>query len=157
MTRSLAWDDRVSVIEERAFGHRKREDGTWELRDQSTTSSVLGDGGIYTSIRDYRMWDLALSDSRVLGPSAIRQALTPGRLDDGSSTGYGFGWRLEEKRGLLVCHHTGSTTGFNAFARRIPALGLCTIYLANRNGEEPKNLAPQIEDLALQQLKDLLP
>jgi len=157
MLRSLAWDDRVGTITERAFGHRRAESGGWEARDQSRTSSVLGDGGIYTSIREYALWDRALADNRILGTSAIRQMLTPGRLDDGSSTGYGFGWRVEEKRGLLVCHHTGSTTGFNSFARRIPALGLCTVFLANRISDDPKELTPRIEDLALEGLKDLLP
>ncbi|MBI1289876.1 serine hydrolase [bacterium] len=157
MKRSLAWDDRIAVVDERAMGHRRDKAGAWELRDQGLTTSVLGDGGIYTSIREYALWDLALRNDRILSPAALRQAYTPGRLDDGSSTGYGFGWRIEEKRGLMVCHHTGSTTGFNSFARRIPSIGLCTIFLANRNGDEPKNLAPKIEDLALAQLKDLLP
>jgi CubicO group peptidase (beta-lactamase class C family) len=157
MAHSLAWDFRGPQVFERAYGHEPAADGNWIERDQSITSSVLGDGGVYTSIREYALWDRALASGSILSPQSMRLAMTPGRLDDGTATGYGFGWRLEEKRGLLVAHHTGATVGFRSFARRIPAIGLCTLVFSNRSSAEAWELAPLIEDLALDELKDLLP
>jgi CubicO group peptidase (beta-lactamase class C family) len=151
MENSVAFEADRSTVSERAYGHR-RDGDSWRAADQSHTSSVLGDGGIYTSIRDYSRWEAALQRGEVLSREAMEWAGTSGRLADGNPTHYGGGWRLEGKRGRLVMHHTGSTTGFNTFARRTPALGLCVVHLANRNGPEPKELAPLIEDLAISRL-----
>jgi CubicO group peptidase (beta-lactamase class C family) len=76
-------------------------------------------------------------------------AYTPARLRDGSPTNYGFGLRIEEVRGLRVVHHTGITTGFRTFVRRIPEIGLCTTVLSNAAVDGPKELAPAVESLAI--------
>jgi CubicO group peptidase (beta-lactamase class C family) len=153
MNNTVAFENGRSTVPNRAYGYRKAKDGEgWEFADQSLTSSVLGDGGIYTSVMEYAKWDAALQTDRLASPETIAAAYTPNRLADGTETEYGFGWRIEWKNGHRVVHHTGSTTGFNHYVRRIPDLRMCVVVFANREGEEPKELAPAIEDLVLKTL-----
>ncbi|MCC6548336.1 beta-lactamase family protein [Candidatus Sumerlaeota bacterium] len=148
MRNSVAFEAGVSEVPHRAFGY-KREGAGWKFADQSMTSSVLGDGGIYTSLVDYAKWDEALRDGKLLSPPLLQEAYTAGKLNDGSALKYGYGWKVEDKNGMKEVWHTGSTTGFNHATRRIPQLGLCVVVFSNREGEEPAKLAVQIEDLVL--------
>ncbi len=47
MTNTLAYEKGKNEVPHRAYGHTKEKDG-WRETDQSPTSAVLGDGGIYT-------------------------------------------------------------------------------------------------------------
>src|SRR5690606_2182605 len=51
MDGSVAYEDGISTVSNRAYGH-SLVDGRWVRTDQSSTSAVLGDGGIYSSIDD---------------------------------------------------------------------------------------------------------
>ena len=55
MTATLAREDEGPPVTDRAFGYTLVGD-RWERTDQSTTSAVLGDGGIYSSITDLAKW-----------------------------------------------------------------------------------------------------
>jgi CubicO group peptidase (beta-lactamase class C family) len=151
MTHSVAFENGRSEVSNRAYGYKKADDATWVFADQSMTSSVLGDGGVYTSLRDYAKWDAALYTEKIIRRPLLEQAMTPGKLSDGTPMTYGFGWNSEEKLGQRVLWHTGSTTGFNHAVRRIPALHQCVVVFANRVGTEPKRLCSEIEDLVLTQ------
>jgi len=53
---TVAYTPGVSVIPARAFGYTYLG-ARWARTDQSLTSAVLGDGGIYSSIDDLARWD----------------------------------------------------------------------------------------------------
>ena len=61
MTNTVAYEEGISTVSNRAFGNTQ-EQGRWTRTDQSQTSAVLGDGGIYSSIDDLAKWDAALYD-----------------------------------------------------------------------------------------------
>src|SRR5690606_22006115 len=65
MDNSVAFEDGISTVRNRAYGH-SLVDGAWQRTDQSPTSAVLGDGGIYSSLDDMARWDAALYDNRLL-------------------------------------------------------------------------------------------
>ncbi|WP_268629663.1 serine hydrolase domain-containing protein, partial [Escherichia coli] len=65
MAHTVAHQDGVDTIAARAYGY-SWIDGRWQRTDQSTTSAVLGDGGIYSSLDDLARWDAALYDDRLL-------------------------------------------------------------------------------------------
>jgi len=46
MNHTVAYEVGISTVANRAFGYTMK-DGVWTRKDQSTTSAVLGDGGIY--------------------------------------------------------------------------------------------------------------
>lgn len=61
----------------RAYGYSKKEKG-FERSDQSQTSSILGDGSLYSSVEDLYKWHQALYTSRLVSKELLKQAFTAG-------------------------------------------------------------------------------
>ncbi|MGY0612922.1 serine hydrolase domain-containing protein [Luteimonas sp. A501] len=144
MDSSLAFVNGVNAPANRAYGHSASGDG-WARTDQSTTSAVLGDGGIYSSIDDLAKWDAALYDDRLLSDTSralafSAQTTTP--TDEENVAAYGYGWRLD---GDLMWH-SGETIGSRNVILRWPAQRLTVLMLTNRNGPEPYAAARAIGD-----------
>ena len=136
---AVAVEERVSTVSHRAFGHTLR-DGSWIRKDQSSTSAVLGDGGIYSSIDDLAKWDAALYDSRFLSDESRRLAFSPHTPTKIEGVSYGFGWRISGE----TLSHTGETSGFRNVIIRYPARRLTVIMLTNRDDPEPYEMAESI-------------
>jgi len=143
MTNTVAYEKGVSSVPNRAMGYRQTDAG-WEGADQSMTSAVLGDGGIYTSVVDYFRWDQALYTDQLVSRRALAEAFTPAKLADGTATNYGFGWRIEQRHGVTVIHHDGETCGFNNAVRRVPEQRLTVVVLTNRAGEAARDIADRL-------------
>lgn len=136
--RPLAMHDTVAHVEgettvsERAIGYRP-EGGAFVDADQGPTTATLGDGGVYSSIRDLARWDAALRepgfqpDPASLAPFAARAGGV-----GGTPGPYGFGWFLDTFRGRHRQRHEGWSTGFQNEIQRFPATGLTVILLTNR-------------------------
>jgi CubicO group peptidase (beta-lactamase class C family) len=123
-----------SGVENRAFGTPE---------DQSLTSAVLGDGGVYSSIADLEKWDAALYDPR------FEVAFVPRTRTDDPNVEYGFGWRISRHRGHRMVWHSGETRGFRNVMLRFPDKRLTVVILTNRNDPEPYRTAIAIADLFL--------
>jgi CubicO group peptidase (beta-lactamase class C family) len=133
MSHTVAHEEGVSTVYKRAYGYSSTETG-WEFADQSPTSAVLGDGGVYSSIVDLGRWMEVLERRRLLvEPTSLARALEPMRLSNGDSTGYGFGWYIDEFRGRKRYRHSGSTRGFRNEVQRLPEVDLTVVFLSNRN------------------------
>ena len=148
MTGSVAFEDGVSTVRSRAFGHTFR-DGIFERTDQSTTSAVLGDGGIYSSINDLAKWEMALTSARAVSARSLQLAWTPATRTDQPNVEYGFGWRVSDHRGNRMLWHSGETRGFRNVMMRFPEKRLMVAVLTNRNEPAPYGIALRIADLLL--------
>ncbi|HEY4292213.1 serine hydrolase domain-containing protein [Luteibacter sp.] len=144
MTGTLAYVKEGPPVPNRAYGYSE-DGGHWVRTDQSTTSSVLGDGGIYSSIDDMVRWDAALYDDRLLSESSRAAAFTPHTRTDDPTVEYGYGWRIT---GDSVWH-SGETIGFRNVIVRYPGRHLTVILLTNRNDPEPYKTALAIAHLYL--------
>src|SRR4029453_2814522 len=145
MTHTVAFEQEISTVSERAYGVSRREGrGGWTRTDQSNTSAVLGDGGIYTSIDDMTHWAAALDAGKLVRADLLQQAYTPYRLNGGTSAKYGFGWYLAPFADLPSTYHTGETRGFRNAIRRLPTEGITIIALTNRNEGEPIELVDSL-------------
>lgn len=134
MTNTVAHVEGVSTVAHRAYGHPK---------DQSLTSAVLGDGGVYSSVDDLAKWLAALDRG------AFAQALIPRVATDDENVKYGYGWRISEHNGRQTAMHTGETIGFRNALVRFPKERLAVVVLTNRDDGTPLTLALQIADAAL--------
>ena len=124
MNQTIAYEKGKNEVANRAFGH-SRDSGAWKQTDQSSTSATLGDGGVYSSVRDLAKWDEALAKNTLLSEVEMRAALTPGTLMGGAKpvwpagqdrpaetpVAYGFGWFLDPYRGHPRMWHYGDTMG----------------------------------------------
>ena len=133
MTHTVAHEEGVSTVFKRAYGYDRTESG-WEFADQSPTSAVLGDGGVYSSLQDLGRW-MQVVEQRVelIEPASLAQALEPMRLSSGDLTEYGFGWYIDEYKENTRYRHSGSTRGFRTGVQRLPAADLTVVFLSNRN------------------------
>ncbi len=142
MKKSVAFRKGVSEIPNRAFGYVIEGDSV-RFNDQSVTSSVLGDGGIYTSLVDMFKWDQALYTDKLVSRVMIKEAFTPGLGQ------YGFGWHCDEYKGHRRVFHTGSTCGFRNAFLRFPDDSLSVIILTNRADPGRQSTAEKIAELYL--------
>lgn len=141
---SLAYVAGGPQVPHRAYGHSE-VDGHWQRTDQSTTSAVLGDGGIYSSIDNLARWDAALYDNRLLSDASRALAFSPQVEITGEpyKASYGFGWRISSD----MLWHTGETIGFRNVMLRWPKQHLTVILLSNRNDPEPYATAMEVAKL----------
>jgi CubicO group peptidase (beta-lactamase class C family) len=142
MTNTVAFENGISTVANRAFGYTNK-DRSWVPKDQSSTSAVLGDGGIYSSIDDMEKWDAALYDSRLLGDESRRLAFTPHTKTDETNVEYGFGWRITGE----TLWHSGETSGFRNVIVRYPERHLTVVILSNRDAPPPYQTALSIAKL----------
>ncbi|MDW7681088.1 MAG: serine hydrolase domain-containing protein [bacterium] len=148
MTETVAYQQGISKVKNRAFGYTD-EDAAFISRDQSLTSAVLGDGGIYSSLMDLFKWDQALYRDQLVSFESLKLAFMPDTLTDGTSTGYGFGWRIDEFSGQRRLHHTGQTCGFTTIIQRYPDMNFSIIILTNRHRPMLDEIADQIAEIYL--------
>jgi CubicO group peptidase (beta-lactamase class C family) len=144
MQNTLAFEKGVSSVADRAYGYSLLNNA-WQRTDQSLTSAVLGDGGIYSSIDDLAKWDAALYDNRLLRPESLHLAFTPQTKTDDPAVQYGFGWRITGES----LWHSGETMGFRNVIVRFPAHRFTVVVLTNRDDPEPYFLALAIAKIYL--------
>ena len=142
MSNTVAYENGISTVTNRAFGYTMRN-GAWTRRDQSLTSAVLGDGGIYSSIDDLAKWDATLYDSRLLSDESRRLAFTPHTDTDKPDVKYGFGWRITGES----LWHSGETSGFRNVIVRYPSKHLTVVMLTNRDDPPPYETALAVAKL----------
>jgi CubicO group peptidase (beta-lactamase class C family) len=142
MNDTVAYEEGISIVARRAYGYSETN-GAWERTDQSQTSAVLGDGGIYSSIDDLAKWDAALYDERLLRASSLKMAFTPATPTDDPNVEYGFGWRITGE----TLWHSGETMGFRNVIVRYPQRHMTVVVLTNRNDPEPYRKALAIAQL----------
>jgi CubicO group peptidase (beta-lactamase class C family) len=157
MKQTVAYEKGKNTVTNRAYGHT-HEGGVWREQDQSSTSAVLGDGGVYSSLDDLAKWDWALTHHTLLSEAEMKPAMTPvkvadGRVQepDGTRAAYGFGWFLNSYRDHPRIWHYGETVGFRTTIQRFVEDKLTIVVLCNRDDEVPANLALRVADLFLSQ------
>lgn len=139
--------DEAAIIPNRAAGY-EREDGV--VRNQAWVAPKLNttaDGALYLTVRDLARWDAALNAGTLFSPAQLAQVRTPVRLADGSSYGYGYGWRVGIAGTHAVMEHGGSWQGFKAHILRYPEAGLTVVALANAAWAEPGKVTHGIAKL----------
>ena len=148
MTGTLAREEGRAPVPHRAYGYRVDSTGV-RRTDQSNTSAVLGDGGIYSSVADLTKWDAALERHTLVSAQAQLLAWTPPVLPGGASAEYGFGWFVDQHRGTMRLRHHGESRGFTNAILRYPERRLTVVVLTNRTGGAPWDLAQKVADTYL--------
>lgn len=157
MTNTIAYEKGKNEVVNRAYGNSKT-DGAWQQKDQSPTSAVLGDGGIYSSVEDLAKWDDGLRNHTLLSERDMRPALIPVLVrgasreavptdEKGNKIMYGLGWFLDPYKGHARMYHDGDTIGFRTTIQRFISDQLTIIVLCNREDLNPQALAEQAADI----------
>lgn len=145
---SVAYVESENTVPNRSYGYSIRMD-TVRRTDQSVTSAVLGDGGIYSSVDDLIRWNGMILKNRIISKKSWALACSRKTLNDSSAVNYGYGWHLKTWRGYECVYHTGSTIGFRNILYRIPSEKLTVILLTNRNSGAREDMAEKLMSVVL--------
>ena len=150
MPTAVAHEEGVDTVAKRAYGYSTRGDH-WHRTDQSRTSAVLGDGGIYASAEELARWSAALERNAVISAASCAAATTPATLASGKLTSYGFGWFLDSYRGHPRQRHEGDSIGFRTAIQRYPDARLTVVVLVNRGAAPIDALSDGVASIFLDQ------
>ncbi|TAE46380.1 MAG: serine hydrolase, partial [Bacteroidetes bacterium] len=126
---------------DRVFGFQ-RQNGRNVPNDLIRLDGVVGDGNVYASASDLLKWDQALYGHKLVKAQTWQQAITPVKLNDGSTYPYGFGWFIENEGKTLT--HTGSWVGFYNQITRHVADKQTLIILSNSSDFSARRIVTDI-------------
>jgi len=124
-----------------------------KLMNVENWRTVRPSGAFLSSVSDLAKWEAALNENKILSQSIRNQMWTPVTLNDGKKYPYGFGWELNDFRGVSTIEHGGTLTGFRANYLRFPEQGLAVIVLTNLASANPSALTNGIAVEYVPQLK----
>ncbi|MBS1559099.1 MAG: serine hydrolase [Bacteroidetes bacterium] len=114
----------------------------FQLNDLIRLDGITGDGNVYASAEDLYKWDQALYAGKPVTKETFAAALTPGKLNNGKSTDYGFGWFIRE--GGKIVSHTGGWVGFRTEITRYLDKNQTIIVLDNSSNMQAHELVKKI-------------
>ncbi len=119
----------------RVFGFGTKFNGTDRFStDSHYLNPAYGEGGIYSTLEDLMKWDSLLYTNALISKQTLEEAFTPGLLNNGDQTDYGFGWFIDiSPNGKKVVKHMGGWAGFLTNMYREIEENNCIITLTNNN------------------------
>jgi CubicO group peptidase (beta-lactamase class C family) len=141
-------DDRHLVIKNRVTAYLPRSNGGFSAAIPS--DDPVGDGGVYTTVEDLFHWDQNFYNNRLGGgPDLITDELSTGMLNNGENTGYAFGLKVSEYKGLKTIRHGGAGGGFDTDMSGFPEQNFSVICLCNAPNIDSGELRAQVTDIFL--------
>lgn len=100
----------------RVFGYRTAlNQKDLIVNDYNIVNDVRGDGGIYSTLEDLFKWNMALSNHTIISKAYLDEAFTPGKINNGEETRYGYGWFIASKTEPRIVFHSGGWVGFGTY------------------------------------------
>jgi D-alanyl-D-alanine carboxypeptidase len=113
-TRTTTWRE---MVPNRADGY------VWDngvQRNAPENRALRPSGAFLSTVEDLAKWDAALETDAPLKKATREQMWTAVTLNDGKTSGYGYGWEVQTRAGKRSVHHGGSLPGFRAHFARFP-------------------------------------
>ena len=104
----------------------------WREDEIIYSDGVLGDKGIYSTVRDMYKWDQALYAGKFIRPEILGQAFTPQSFEKQGNKNYGLGWRISDQPdGSRLIYHNGWWHSYNTVFNRKISDKTSVIILSN--------------------------
>lgn len=137
----------ADIVPNRAAGYRLVDGAIKNQEWVNPTLNTTADGSLYLSVLDLARWDSALANGTVVSKASLETSWTAAQLNDGTTTGYGFGWEIGEVAGHRVVQHGGRWQGFTTHIARYLDDGLSVIVLTNLREGDPARIARGVAGL----------
>ena len=148
MNDTYVMDIQGEIFPHCADSYTMSDKNVWiKLYDNST---VIGAGGIYTTLPDLARWFNNFRDGKVGGMRAIQQMFQRGILSNGDTLNYAFGLEKTTYRGLQRIQHTGSSAGYRAALLYFPQQDLAIMVKSNYANFNSQASCERIADLLLE-------
>lgn len=112
-------------------------------------------GELAMTAHDLALWDLSLLGGKLLAPSSLNEMITPGRLKNGTTTGYGLGEGVSDSADHPKLEHGGAISGFVSDNVVWLGQGAAVAVFTNLDGSSAAHsIANQIGPLLLSEKQD---
>lgn len=151
-TRFLA--ERSVVIPNLAESYGPRG-SSFRVQRSGYDGSIMGAGGIHTTLEDFGRWLANYDDLAVGGRQAVEAMMTAMTLNDGKPAvsgpdqAYALGLTVGTLRGLPVMGHGGSWAGFRGHFLRFPEQRFAVATFCNLSTSGPDTLARKVAAIYL--------
>ncbi len=126
-----------AILKREATGYSYTKDGSEKALDWDMSRAGAA-GNLYSTVEDLNKWNEALFGGELLSEESLRAAFTPVEVeDDDGKMPYGFGWILDEYRGLKRISHGGGLPGFLSYLLRFPDHDMTIAVLHNASPPVP--------------------
>ena len=150
MTHTQWRDDFTRLVPGRAQAYTRR-DGEWHL--EMPFESVVGPGGMLTTVGDWLLWNEALTKN-TLFPGHADSLTHRMRLTSGREITYALGLVVQKYRGRDEISHSGSTAGYSTYLARFPqADNLSIAVLCNSTSGNAGQYVHQLADRLIPNLE----
>jgi CubicO group peptidase (beta-lactamase class C family) len=137
--RSTFYETAQTVVPGRVDGYDRMPDGTVRRAEWISMTQPYAAGSLISTVDDLLLWNRAVAEGRILKPETWRRAFAAYTMNDGLSSGYGYGWFIGEAAGRPSIEHGGDIHGFSTDGLWIPSERLHVIVLANHRREPQRN------------------
>ena len=153
MKNSHFHDDHTHIVPLRADGYAPSDDG---FSISMTILDMVGDGGVYTTVEDFLLWDRNFYDNTLGGggDELIRLVTTPGEINGDEEMDYAFGLGIGEYHGLPMVSHSGGFVGFRTDTIRFPEQKFSVVVYCNRADANPGQRSRKVAELYLADVMD---
>jgi len=147
---STSYCDERPLIKRRARGYVRADSaGGFANADPLSMTQPYAAGSLCSDVLDLLVWERALQTNRLISAASYAQMITPGKLNNGTTTGYGFGLGLSQLDGHRRVSHSGGINGFQTELDYYPDDSLTVVALINTEGSNPGRIAERLARTAM--------
>jgi CubicO group peptidase (beta-lactamase class C family) len=142
------FDSTGIIIPNRVNGYRK-DDTVFKNADYWSPTIEYSAGGLISNVDDLFKWHQGLYTYKILKKESLQKAFTSYQLNDGTLTGYGYGWFLKTSNGIKSIEHAGGIPGFVSNEIYFPSEDIFLAILCNCGVAPVDELSVKISGIAL--------
>ncbi len=147
MKHTLFYDDHEKIVEGRAYSYYLNADG--KIKKSVLSYANAGATSLFTTVEDLSLWAMNFEEVKVGNDHVMAMMDQRYILNNGDTTGYGFGQNVGKYKGLVNKRHGGADAGYRTFINRFPDQKFSVIVFSNLASFNPGNIAYQIADIYL--------
>jgi hypothetical protein len=141
------------VIPNRVKGYQKEND-TYLNSNFQSPSIAYAAGSLISNIDDLFKWHSGLHNYKLLKKETLEKAFKPFRLNDSTSSNYGYGWFIVDMDGSPSIQHGGNINGFKSNEIYFPREDVFVATLFNCECAPMEDLSQQIALLSIGKIPD---
>lgn len=139
-------DDYRRPVPGRATAYTPSSNGVLDV--DMPEESVIGPGGLLTTIGDLQRWNALLERPESAAARWVHLLTqTRGALVDGTPIRYGLGLEFDQLRGHEIISHAGATAGYRGYLARVPDQKLSAAVLCNAGAVNTEDAGPEFLSL----------
>lgn len=130
------YGDHTSLSSTSASGYQQKN-GKYADADYLNMTLPYAAGALLSNVDDLSKWNQALHTNKILIQKSLKKAMTAYTLNDGSTSSYGYGWKLDEIYNQPVEEHDGVIQGFLSAAMYLPKEKVFVAVFSNCECKDP--------------------